>query len=93
MAKTGVFSHTRPNGTSFKTAYQDKDGKWKLSLTKASENLGRMKPNKNASQLIQSWKDSPKHNKTMISAAYKRIGIGIATASDGRIYIATEYAD
>jgi uncharacterized protein YkwD len=36
--------------------------------------------------LAQAWLDSPTHRPTMLSTSYTRVGVGVATASDGARY-------
>lgn len=58
------FEHTRPNGTSCYTA----------SSKMIAENIAAGQST--ASGVMQSWKESPGHNASMLNGSYKSIGIG-----------------
>jgi len=74
----GTFSHTRPNGTSYKTA-----------ITEAGVESGYTGENvatghTSAQQVVSRWLRSDGHRKNILNANYTRIGIGLEKNSGNR---------
>ena len=65
MAKSGKFSHTRPNGKSGLTLI--KGNKYK------GENIAMGQTS--CAQVSQAWFKSPGHKKNMLKKQYKKVGI------------------
>ena len=79
---TWQYSHTRPNGTSYNTVFQD------VGLASGGGeilNSGFM----DARAEVDEWIASPGHYKTMTKENYNYIGVGVARGSDGYLYYCT----
>ena len=76
---TWQYSHTRPNGTSHNTVFQD------VGLASGGGeilNAGFM----DVRVEVDEWIASPGHYKTMTKEHYNYIGFGVARGSDGYLY-------
>ena len=76
---TWQYSHTRPNGTSHNTVFQD------VGLASGGGeilNAGFM----DVRVEVDEWIASPGHYKTMTKENYNYIGVGVARGSDGYLY-------
>ena len=79
---TWQYSHTRPNGTSYNTVFQD------VGLASGGGeilNAGFM----DVRVEVDEWIASPGHYKTMTKENYNYIGVGVARGSDGYLYYCT----
>ena len=70
MAYSGVFEHTRPNGT-----------KWSTAILECGSSHGFLGENiargyETADGVSKGWKNSPSHYENMVRPAFTRIGIG-----------------
>ncbi len=70
MAYSGVFEHTRPNGT-----------KWSTAILECGSSHGYLGENiargyETADGVSKGWKNSPSHYENMIRPSFTRIGIG-----------------
>ena len=65
---TKVFSHTRPNGLPFNTAFYGIDYKT------AGENIAAGQTS--CEMVMQQWMDSPGHRANILNKKYKYIGVG-----------------
>lgn len=83
---TDVFSHTRPDGTSCFTAFEE--GGFILG-----ENCGGRAENiaygyKSAAAVVEAWKNSEGHRANMLNSKFNVIGIGFV--NDGGVYYWTQ---
>lgn len=64
------FSHTRPNGTHFKTVLKEQG----ISYQHTGENIafGQTTPN----EVVNDWMNSPEHRANILSETYTTIGVG-----------------
>lgn len=82
MAHTGVFSHTRPNGSKWHSIFSE------LSIPQgfAGENIA-YNYSKSGAYVANQWKNSEGHYKNMINSNYNKIGIGMyKDPNSSRIY-------
>lgn len=92
MAQSGVFSHTRPNGTSCFTIFEDCG--WSIVQMRAmGENIacshGYADPDREA---CIGWRNSPGHYRNMISSDFTKLGVGKCIAANGYIYYVQLFA-
>lgn len=80
------FSHTRPNGTSCFTLYDEKG----YDYSSAGENiaLGQTTPE----SVMKGWMDSQGHRENILSPNFTEIGVGVYRDSSGRMYWAQNFA-
>lgn len=71
------FSHSRPDGTDFWTAYAECG----VSYMAAGENIaaGQRSPE----DVMNAWMNSSGHRANILNATYGRVGIGVVTSSSG----------
>ena len=86
MAYSGKFSHTRPNGTSCFTIFNEKG----ISASNKGENIAMGQ--RSAESVSTSWRNSPGHYENMIDANFKKIGIGVFKF-DGNFYWTQIFSD
>ena len=79
------FSHTRPNGTSFATAFQSA---YSASEWHVNENIakGQSLPG----NAVKAWYNSSGHRTTMLSTHYTKGNVGLYIADNGTFYWALE---
>lgn len=85
MAWSGVYSHTRPNGTKCFTIFDE----FGFPDCAGGENIA-MKYG-NAQSVSEGWKNSSGHYKNMIDDTYSKIGIGVAADQQGCLYWCQEF--
>lgn len=80
-----LFSHTRPDGRRYSTAFSDCN----VCYQYCGEILayGYQTPE----QVINAWMASPGHRSVILSSHYKKVGISRILADDNRIYWAIEF--
>ena len=83
-----LYSHTRPNGKSFGTAYDDLGVKCKSIR---GENL--MYGVSTAEAFFKAWYNSPGHKANMERKEYTKIGIYVYKDSNGVLHAAQEFSD
>lgn len=102
MAERGYFNHTSPDGDTLEDRYdqfgydcrvpagtfQYKSGgenlfKYQSSASISDEEL--------ADQVVEGWLNSPAHRRNLLDEDWRREGIGVATASDGTIYVTQNF--
>ena len=76
MAYSGVFEHTRPNGT-----------KWSTAILECGAPHGHLGENiargyMSADSVSKGWKNSPSHYENLIRPGFKKIGIGYFKLND-----------
>ena len=81
MASSGVFSHTRPNGEKWQTAFGNN---WNKTYSKLGENLARGQSS--SERAVSAWKKSPGHNEVLLKDGVTCIGAGVAKGNDGKFY-------
>ncbi len=81
MAQSGTFSHTRPNGQPWQTAFGNN---WDKMYSKLGEDLARGQSS--SAKVISAWKKSPGHNEVLLKPGVTRIGAGVAKGNDGKFY-------
>lgn len=86
MAYSGKFSHTRPNGTSCFTIFNERG----ISASNKGENIAMGQ--RSAESVSTSWRNSPGHYENMIDANFKKIGIGVFKF-DGNFYWTQIFSD
>ncbi len=75
-----LFSHTRPNGTSFATALKEQN----VSYKSAGENIawGQKTPK----EVVNAWMNSPGHRANIMNAGFTTIGVGYYENARGTDY-------
>lgn len=81
MADSQCFSHTRPNGEKWQTAF---GSNWNKTYSKLGEDLARGQSS--AERAVSAWKKSPGHNEVLLKSGVTRIGAGVAKGTDGKFY-------
>lgn len=78
MDNTGVFSHTRPDGTDCWSVFK----LYGITYRTCGENIamGQRTP----AQVVESWRNSPGHYANMVKAGFGKIGVGMSNSN--RIY-------
>ena len=76
---TKKFSHTRPDGTSCFTAFEDAG----IVNVYSAENIAAGQ--KNANEVMKSWMNSSGHKKNILNSDYTKIGVG-CVKSGGKYY-------
>ena len=90
MAKNRVLSHTRPDGSKA-WSLLDQRG---VVYTYAGENIACTSGyGINTKYATQLWYQSCSHRLTLLSCKYRKMGAGIAVASDGTVYYAQLFTD
>lgn len=87
MLSSGIFEHTRPDGTSFQTAIDQAGYKW----SRIGENIAYCSGysiDQLADVFFDGWKNSPGHYANMVKPEFTQIGIAIA--GDGKTTYATQ---
>jgi uncharacterized protein YkwD len=87
MASKGYFSHDPPDGCNY-ACIMDNHG---VPYAYAGENIAwNTWPWKDTARIaLDMWRNSPPHMANILNCHYERIGVGVARASDGRIYFTT----
>lgn len=80
------FSHTRPSGASFSSALSESG----VSYLRAGENIASGQ--KNASEVVNAWMNSPGHRANILNSSYSRIG-SASVNIDGTLYWVQLFAD
>lgn len=89
------FSHTRPNGSTYNTAFDEADfqyaGKWHgENLSSLSYTPGTFTDKQIAQKMFTSLKNSPGHYQNMLSEKFLQAGIGVAASYEtGMINVAS----
>jgi uncharacterized protein YkwD len=81
-----LFSHTRPNGEHFSTAFLEAGveiGNWGENLA-----LGQKTPE----EVVKMWMESDSHSEALLDTRYRHTGIGIYMADDGRTFWAQTFS-
>jgi uncharacterized protein YkwD len=81
------FSHTRPNGTSCSTAYDENGVKYTL----IGENIAM--GYKTPEEAVAGWMNSSGHRANILNAKFTRIGIGVEIDENGQLYWVQNFAD
>ena len=78
MDNTGVFSHTRPDGTDCWSVFK----LYGITYRTCGENIamGQRTP----AQVVESWHNSPGHYANMVKAGFGKLGVGMSNSN--RIY-------
>lgn len=80
-----AWSHTRPDGRKFSTAFQEKGIKYSY----IGENLAMSFTD--AQSAVDAWLNSPGHKASIEDAEFTRTGIAIYTDENGTMYAAQEF--
>ena len=81
------FSHTRPDGRSFDTAYEDLGGVYMGAWTGWGENLAWSSGNYSTPEnIVDGWMNSPGHRDNILNSKWTHIGVGVAMGNDGALY-------
>lgn len=102
MAEHGYFSHTGRNGSTLEDRYERFDYRCRvptdgLRYKTGGENLFTMQspvalsPEEIADRAVQGWLDSPAHRRNLLDLDWRREGIGVARAQDGRLYVTQNF--
>ncbi|MBO4458042.1 MAG: CAP domain-containing protein [Butyrivibrio sp.] len=88
------FSHKRPNGTKFITAYKDSGY---ARPTTAGENCTKVISCKGVVAdsipiAMEDFKGSPSHNKAMLRKYWKYVGFGFYVDSKGNVFVTQEFS-
>jgi uncharacterized protein YkwD len=89
MADGEFFGHVDPNGQRI----QDRaESAGLFNWRKVGENLFQSKNVDDFSLLaVKMWMESPTHRENILDRSYSSAGVGVATASDGRVYVTQIY--
>lgn len=71
------FSHTRPDGRSWYTVYEDYGVA--RGVGSRAEDLALASPGTAPAKFLELWQNSPPHNASILDKTYTRIGIGYYT--------------
>jgi uncharacterized protein YkwD len=84
MARRNFFSHTSPDGANYvsRAAAAGVTG-WRALAENIAYNQGFQDP---AAFAVERWMQSAKHRENILRNAFTHAGIGVARASDGRVY-------
>jgi uncharacterized protein YkwD len=89
MAATGSFSHIEADGSSPMMRVSNAGIRWRA----VGENIAKAADPAQAEALfMEEPKFSQNHRGTILNPAYNHIGIGMARAADGSLYITQEFA-
>ena len=77
ISQENQFSHTRPNGTSCFTIFDE----YGISYMSAGENIaaGYATP----AEVVEGWKNSPGHYANMIDSSFSKLGVGYYNSGSG----------
>ncbi|MBQ2802820.1 MAG: hypothetical protein IJF07_02860, partial [Lachnospiraceae bacterium] len=77
MSQAGELSHTRPDGSSCFTIFND----YGINYSTAGENIaaGQSTPQ----EVVSSWRNSEGHYSNMINASFTKLGIGFTNLGNG----------
>jgi uncharacterized protein YkwD len=85
MAEHGYFEHSSFNGVPFwkriEAVYPRKGRRWSVG-----ENLVWASPGLSAQQALELWLASPPHRETLLSPAWREVGLGAVRAVAGGVY-------
>ena len=82
-----LFSHDRPNGSAFNTAFDENGAPYRL----AGENLG--KGQKTPAEIVAGWMNSSGHRTVILNSGYTHLGVGVAIDANGTLYWAQSFTD
>ena len=84
MATKGYFSHSPPDGCDFRCLFV----KSNVTVAWSGEIIAwnDFSAADTVNEAIQMWHDSPTHFSVITNRCFTRMGTGVATAADGRIY-------
>ncbi len=84
MATKGYFSHTPPDGCDFHCLFVKANvtAAWSGEIIAWND----FSATDTVNEAIQMWHDSPAHYSVITNRCFTRMGTGVATAADGRIY-------
>ena len=80
MAARDYFSHDTPEGVSFATRISNAGYQW----SGAAENIAAGQ--RDAASVMSSWMNSSGHKANILNCGYQDIGVGVAAATDGKLY-------
>jgi len=81
------FSHDRPDGRSCFTAFDENN----VTYGWAGENLAMGQ--KSPAEVLQNWMESSAHKENIFKREFKRLGVGVAIDSDGKLYWVQNFTD
>ena len=82
-----LFSHTRPDGRDFGTAYEDLGGVYRGNWTGWGENLAWSSGNLSTpAKTVDGWMNSPGHRANILNTRWTHIGVGVAQGDNGAVY-------
>lgn len=84
MARTGVFEHTRPDGSKWSTVYKELG----IKYNRAAENISY--GFNDVERAMKAFMNSPTHEHNIMNPNLKYVGIGVAPV-DGTYYFVQEY--
>ena len=92
MARHGYFDHTSRSGASFvdrirRTGYLNGAGRWKVAENIAWGTAWLASPR----AITKAWMDSPGHRANILDAAYREIGIGVASGRGTKAIYTTDF--
>jgi uncharacterized protein YkwD len=89
---TSYYSHTRPDGTKFSTAFKEKG----INYTVCGENIAYGKNMfKTPEEVFQAWMDSPSHRENILNPDFECAAFGLSilkVESDTYYYWSQEFA-
>ena len=76
MAENGYFDHTSPDGEQFFQRLTRFGFHWTSAGEAIGEASGLTSPTDAASSAFTMWRESPPHNKILLTGSYRSVGIG-----------------
>jgi len=80
IAEPNQFSHTRPDGRAFQTAFNDIG----LQYTFAGENLAE--GHESPAEVVKAWMESRLHREAILDADFGNLGVAVTINPAGRLY-------
>jgi uncharacterized protein YkwD len=82
MADNGYFDHTSPDGEQFSQRLTRFGFHWLSAGEAIGEASGLTTPTDAATSAFTMWRESPPHNKIMLTGSYRSVGIGAWCGTD-----------
>jgi uncharacterized protein YkwD len=76
MADNGYFDHTSPDGEQFSQRLTRFGFHWLSAGEAIGQESGLTSPTDAAGSAITMWRESPPHNKILLTGSYRSVGIG-----------------
>jgi len=90
MARNAYFSHMPPDGCDYRCLFE-RHGVQTNSWIGEVIAWNNYPPKQSVATTVQMWRDSPGHFAVITNQCFTRMGAGVATAPDGKIYYAAVF--